>query len=152
MITPTEWFANPPPLHKTPPLDVNTTQPRSTNNPTQTNHHSSTTQRLKEMKQLTKDTGGQLKPNKASNNSSEIQSMSLNTTTSGAPKKKPVFKAIGSSSSSNAAVAGTTPASLAGGGLDVSDPSTATEENDPSGAVRNGYDLNPSLTCGKTFD
>jgi hypothetical protein len=92
------------------------------------------------MKQLTKDTGGQLKPNKASsnNNSSEIQSMSLNTTTSGAPKKKPVFKAIGSSSS-NAAVAGTTPASLAGA-LDINDPATATEENDPSGAVRNGYD------------
>jgi hypothetical protein len=32
------------------------------------------------------------------------------------------------------------------GALDVNDPSTATEENDPSGAVRNGYDsfLNPS--------
>jgi hypothetical protein len=92
-------------------------------------------QRLKEMKQLTKDTGGQLKP-KASQGSSEIQSMSLSASTSGAPKKKPVFKAIGSSS--KAAVAGT-PASLAGA-LDVNNPSTAREENDPSGAVRNGYD------------
>jgi hypothetical protein len=87
------------------------------------------------MKQLTKDTGGQLKP-KPSQSNSEIQAMSLNPSTSGAPKKKPDFKAIGSSSS-NAAVAGTTPASLAGA-LDVNNPSTATEENDPSGAVRNG--------------
>jgi hypothetical protein len=87
------------------------------------------------MKQLTKDTGGQLKP-KPSQSNSEIQSMSLSASTSGAPKKKPVFKAIGSSS--NAAVAGTTPASLAGA-LDVNNPATATEENDPSGAVRNGY-------------
>jgi hypothetical protein len=100
------------------------------------------------MKQLTKDTGGQLKPNK-SNNNSEIQSMSLSASTSGAPKKKPVFKAIGSSSSSTnaAAAAGTTPASLAGA-LDVNDPSTATEENDPSGAVRNGYDSLKSFLGG----
>jgi hypothetical protein len=90
------------------------------------------------MKQLTKDTGGQLKP-KASQSNSEIQSMSLSASTSGAPKKKPVFKAIGSSS--NAASAGTTtPAALAGA-LDVNNPATATEENDPSGAVRNGYDF-----------
>lgn len=86
------------------------------------------------MKQLTKDTGGQLKP-KPSQANSEIQSMSLSASISGAPKKKPVFKAIGSSS--NTAVVGS-PASLAGV-LDVNNPSTATEENDPSGAVRNGY-------------
>jgi hypothetical protein len=87
------------------------------------------------MKQLTKDTGGQLKP-KASQGNSEIQSMSLTASTSGAPKKKPVFKAIGSSSSS-AAVPNT--ATTLAGALDVNDPATATEENDPSGAVRNGY-------------
>jgi hypothetical protein len=87
------------------------------------------------MKQLTKDTGGQLKP-KASQGNSEIQSMSLTASTSGAPKKKPVFKAIGSSSSS-AAVPNT--ATALAGALDVNDPATATEENDPSGAVRNGY-------------
>ena len=87
------------------------------------------------MKQLTKDTGGQLKP-KASQGNSEIQSMSLTASTSGAPKKKPVFKTIGSS---NAAVTAA-PATLAGT-LDVNNPSTATEENDPSGAVRNGYEF-----------
>jgi len=87
------------------------------------------------MKQLTKDTGGQLKP-KASQANNEIQSMSLTASTSGAPKKKPKFKAIGSSNTAATAA----PASLAGG-LDVNNPSTATEDNDPSGAVRNGYDL-----------
>ena len=100
------------------------------------------------MKQLTKDTGGQLKP-KASQFNSEIQSMSLSASTSGAPKKKPVFKAIGSSS--NAASAGTTtPAALAGA-LDVNNPATATEENDPSGAVRNGYDSGTLLACERRF-
>ena len=88
------------------------------------------------MKQLTKDTGGQLKP-KASQGNSEIQSMSLTASTSGAPKKKPGFKAIGSSSSSSAAVPNT--ATSLAGALDVNDPAMATEENDPSGAVRNGY-------------
>ena len=99
------------------------------------------------MKQLTKDTGGQLKP-KASQSNSEIQSMSLSASTSGAPKKKPGFKAIGSSA--NAAAAGTTPAALAGA-LDVNNPATATEENDPSGAVRNGYDSGTLLACERRF-
>jgi hypothetical protein len=34
------------------------------------------------------------------------------------------------------------------GALDVNDPSTATEENDPSGAVRNGYDSLKSFLGG----
>lgn len=86
------------------------------------------------MKQLTKDTNATLrsKPS-SSNNNSEIQSISL--TPSGAPKKKPVFKAIGSSSSAAPAAL---PAALTGA-LDVKDPSTANEENDLSGAVRNGW-------------
>ncbi|KAM0714372.1 hypothetical protein Q7P37_010159 [Cladosporium fusiforme] len=91
--------------------------------------------RLKEMKQLTKDTGGGLRGNKSSTTNNEIQSISLAPANSGAPKKKPVFKAIGSSS--NAAPAAL-PAALTGA-LDVNDPSTATEENDLSGAVRNGW-------------
>lgn len=88
------------------------------------------------MKQLTKETGGQLKPKASSQANSEILAMSLTASTSGAPKKKPKFKAIGSSNAEATAA----PASLAGG-LDVNNPSTATEDNDPSGAVRNGYDF-----------
>lgn len=85
------------------------------------------------MKQLTKDTGGGLKPRSSQN--SEIQSISLAPSATGAPKKKPVFKTIGSTSKAAAPAA---TASLSGL-LDVNDPSTATEENDPSGSVRNGW-------------
>ena len=88
------------------------------------------------MKQLTKDTGGSLKPK--SSGSSEIQPIKLSTsktaTNSDAPKRKPVFRTIGSSNAE--ATAG--PATLSGQ-LDVNNPSTANEENDPSGAVRNGW-------------
>lgn len=86
------------------------------------------------MKQLTKDTGGGLRGKSTNSGNNEIQSISLAPGKSGAPKKKPVFKAIGSSNAAPAAL----PASLTGA-LDVNDPSTATEENDPSGAVRNGW-------------
>lgn len=92
------------------------------------------------MKQLTKDTGGTLK-SKSSNLNSEIQPIKLSTssasaaTTSDAPKrKKPVFRTIGSSNAETT----TGPAAL-NGQLNVNDPSTANEENDPSGAVRNGW-------------
>lgn len=89
------------------------------------------------MKQLTKDTGGNLK-SKSSQSNSEIQPIKLSTSatasTSDAPRKKPVFRAIGSSNAPTT----TGPTTLAGQ-LDVNDPSTATEENDPSGAVRNGW-------------
>lgn len=88
------------------------------------------------MKQLTKDTGGSLKPKSSSN--SEIQPIRLSTsttaTTTDAPRRRPVFRTIGSSN----AEATTGPATLSGQ-LDVNDPSTANEENDPSGAVRNGW-------------
>lgn len=88
------------------------------------------------MKQLTKDTGGSLKSKPSG--SSEIQPIKLSTSTtlsnSDAPKKKPVFRTIGSSN----AEAKTGPVTLSGQ-LDVNNPSTATEENDPSGAVRNGW-------------
>ena len=88
------------------------------------------------MKQLTKDTGGSLKPK--SSTSSEIQPIKLSTSTTlanpDAPKRKPVFRTIGSSNAE-----ATTGSAALSGQLDVNDPSTATEENDPSGAVRNGW-------------
>lgn len=88
------------------------------------------------MKQLTKDTGGSLKPRNSTN--SEIQPIKLSTsatnTSTDAPRRRPVFRTIGSSN----AEATTGPATLSGQ-LDVNDPSTANEENDPSGAVRNGW-------------
>ena len=100
------------------------------------------------MKQLTKDTGGSLKPK--SSGSSEIQPIKLSTSTtatkSDAPKRKPVFRTIGSSNAE--ATAG--PATLSGQ-LDVNDPSTANEENDPSGAVRNGYDFGTLILAKDGF-
>ena len=91
-------------------------------------------QRLKEMKQLTKDTGGGLSRGKSSQANSEIKSISLTPASNpGAPKKKPVFKTVGAPSTVASA-----PFSL-GSKLDVNDPKSATEENDPSGAVRNGW-------------
>jgi hypothetical protein len=57
-------------------------------------------------------------------------------TTSTGPKKKPVFKAIGGSSQALSAM----PISALGvSTLDPSRPETANEDNDPSGAVRNGW-------------
>lgn len=89
------------------------------------------------MKELTKATGSGLKPKTSQTDNSEIKPMSLTEASkSGAPKKKPVFKTVGPSRTSGAAPAAAT--SLAGL-LDVNDPSTATEENDPSGSVRNGW-------------
>lgn len=90
------------------------------------------------MKQLTKDTGGNLK-SKSSQSNSEIQPIKLSTssasaTTSDAPRRKPVFRAIGSSNAE-----ATTGSATLTGQLNVNDPSTANEENDPSGAVRNGW-------------
>lgn len=88
------------------------------------------------MKQLTKDTGGSLRPRPSAN--SEIQPIRLSTSStvanSDAPRRRPVFRTIGSSNAE--ATAG--PATLSGQ-LDVNDRSTANEENDPSGAVRNGW-------------
>jgi hypothetical protein len=88
------------------------------------------------MKQLTKDTGGSLKSKSSA--SSEIQPIKLSTSStlsnSDAPKRRPVFRTIGSSSAETT----TSPATMSGQ-LDVNNPATATEENDPSGAVRNGW-------------
>jgi len=50
------------------------------------------------------------------------------------PKRKPVWRVIGSSSSED-----TKEPPARHGQLDVNDPSTANEDNDPSGAVRNGW-------------
>lgn len=85
------------------------------------------------MRQFTQSTGNLR--NKPDDSNKEIKSISLAPAKTGAPKKKPVFKAIGSM---NVVSGPTTSASLTGQ-LDVKDPSTATEENDPSGAVRNGW-------------
>jgi hypothetical protein len=52
-----------------------------------------------------------------------------------APKRKPVWKIVGSS---NQEAVTTDPKNLTRQ-LDVNNPSTANEENDPSGAVRNGW-------------
>jgi hypothetical protein len=88
------------------------------------------------MKQLTKDTGGSLKSKSSA--SSEIQPIKLSTSTtlanSDAPKRRPIFRTIGSSNAE-----ATTSSATLSGQLDVNDPSTANEENDPSGAVRNGW-------------
>jgi hypothetical protein len=89
------------------------------------------------MKQLTRDTGGTLK-SRSSQANSEMKPLKIPTSTaasaSDAPRRKPVFRAIGSSN----AEAARGPATLTGQ-LDVNNPSTATAENDPSGAVRNGW-------------
>ena len=52
-----------------------------------------------------------------------------------APKRKPVWKKVGASNQEAATV---DPATLPDK-LDVNRPYTANEENDPSGAVRNGW-------------
>lgn len=57
------------------------------------------------------------------------------TAPSEAPKRKPVWKKVGSSNQEAVTV---DPANLPDK-LDVNKPSTANEENDPSGAVRNGW-------------
>jgi len=53
------------------------------------------------------------------------------------PKRKPVWKIVGSSEE-QATIDESTRSTLRGE-LDVNNRSTATEENDPSGAVRNGW-------------
>jgi len=94
-------------------------------------------QRFKEMKQLTKDTGGSLKSKSSA--SSEIQPIKLSTSTtlvySDAPKRRPVSRPLGWSNKKAATMSLATLSDQ----LDVNNPSTATEENDPSGAVRNGW-------------
>jgi hypothetical protein len=125
-------FIRPLPPHGSPFLTL-----RTPTHPTTAQANCELSQRLKEMKQLTRDTGGSLK-SRSSEANSEIQRISLSTSTaasaSDAPRRRPVFRAIGSSN----AQATTGPATLTGQ-LDVKNPSTATAENDPSGAVRNGW-------------
>jgi hypothetical protein len=61
-------------------------------------------------------------------------STSTSTPSSNAQKRKPVYRVVGSSNAE-----ATTDSPTLSGHLDVNDPSTANEENDFSGAVRNGW-------------
>lgn len=93
-------------------------------------------QRLKEMRQLTKDPAAIAKARAAEQQSGDLKSVDISkgtsTSASGPQKKKPVFKST--LQPHNAAALGTEVKPLSLGGL-----LGGGEDDDPSGAVRNGW-------------
>lgn len=86
-------------------------------------------QRLKDMKQLTRDTGSSTSRSKGSD-SGELQSISVSTQPA---KKKPLFKAVGFAPVGQQAVV---PASAP---AEQGEAVSASDTGDESGAVRNGW-------------
>lgn len=99
---------------------------------------------MKDMKQLLKEPSAASKSrSERSSDKSGMQTISLSSFAGNkggldysGTKKKPVFAAITQSKSSQQLASAS---SILGSALNVDDPSTATAENDPSGAVRNGW-------------
>lgn len=90
-------------------------------------------QRLKDLRTLTRDPTAASKARAAENEAAGLKSIDLaaSATTSGAPKKKPVFKST--LQPHNAGAVNVTPAVMLSGSGGVPD------DEDPTGMVRNGF-------------